>query len=148
VARVMCCMRATARDWVRLGVLMVQDGRWHGKQVLPGNWVRTMATPSPRNPSHGLGLWLGSPYVAKRSFFEGQPGILPQSAPFLAPDVRMMEGGGFRVIYIVPSAQLVIFRHGPTVNDWDHAYLVNSILRRLPAYRRSAARSIETVRPQ
>ena len=136
VARVMCCMRATPRDWARLGVLVSQEGRWQGKQVLPAGWVRTMATPSPRNPSHGLGLWLGSPYVAKRSFFEGQPGILPQSEPYLAQDVRMMEGGGFRVIYMVPSEQLVIFRHGQTVDNWDHAFLVNSILRGLPAYRR------------
>jgi hypothetical protein len=90
-----------------------------------------MATPSPRNPSHGLGLWLGSPYVPKRTFFEGQPGILPQSEPFLADDVRSMEGGGFRVIYMVPSEQLVIFRHGQTVEDWDHAHLVNVLLRGL-----------------
>jgi CubicO group peptidase (beta-lactamase class C family) len=131
VARVMCCMRATPRDWTRLGVLVVQDGRWNGKQVLPAGWVRTMATPSPRNPNHGLGLWLGSPYVAKRAFFEGQPGILPQSEPYLADDVRSMEGGGFRVIYMVPSEQLVIFRHGQTVDDWDHAHLVNVLLRGL-----------------
>ncbi len=141
VARVMCCMRATPRDWARLGVLVLQDGRWQGKQVLPVGWVRTMATPSPRNPSHGLGLWLGNPYVAKRSFFEGQPGILPQSEPFLANDLRMMEGGGFRVIYMVPSEQLVIFRHGPTVENWDHAFLVNSILRGLPGHRRLSSRN-------
>jgi CubicO group peptidase (beta-lactamase class C family) len=141
VARVMCCMRATPRDWVRLGVLVMQDGRWQGKQVLPAGWARTMATPSPRNPSHGLGLWLGSPYVALRSFFEGQPGLVPQSEPFLASDVRTMEGGGFRVIYMVPSEQLVIFRHGPAVSNWDHAFLVNSILRGLPAHRRHATRS-------
>jgi CubicO group peptidase (beta-lactamase class C family) len=132
VARVMCCMRATPRDWARLGVLVAQDGRWNGRQVLPAGWVRTMATPSPRNANHGLGLWLGSPYVARRSFFEGQPGTLPQSEPYLADDVRSMEGGGYRVIYIIPSQQLVIFRHGQAVDDWDHAHLVNVLLRGLP----------------
>jgi CubicO group peptidase (beta-lactamase class C family) len=140
VARVMCCMRATPRDWTRLGVLVAQDGRWNGKQILPAGWVRTMATPSPRNASHGLGLWLGNPYVPKRTFFEGQPGILPQSEPFLADDVRTMEGGGFRVIYMVPSEQLVIFRHGQAVEDWDHAHLVNVLLRGLRGRGRQAIR--------
>jgi CubicO group peptidase (beta-lactamase class C family) len=131
VARVMCCMRATPRDWARLGVLMLQDGKWDGRQVLPKDWVRTMSTPSPRNPNFGLGLWLGSPYVAKRSYFEGKPGVVPQSEPFLADDVRIMEGGGYRTVFIVPSRHLVIFRHGPGDPGWDNAYLVNTVLRSL-----------------
>lgn len=131
VARVMCCMRATARDWTRLGVLISQGGAWQGAQVLPKGWVEVMASPSARNPNFGLGLWLGSPHVALRTYFEGQPGFVPQSEPYLADDVCIMEGGGFRVVYIVPSEELVIFRHGPGVPDWDGAYLVNTALRGL-----------------
>jgi len=128
-ARVMCCMRATPRDWARFGVLVMQNGRWNGQQVLPKGWVETMATPSARNPSFGLGLWLGSPYVASRSYFEGKPGGMPQSEPFLADDVRMMEGGGFRTVYMVPSRDLMILRLGQQVSDWDHAALVNTVIR-------------------
>jgi CubicO group peptidase (beta-lactamase class C family) len=129
VARVMCCMRATARDWARIGVLVLNDGRWGKEQVLPAGWVKTMATPSARNPNYGLGLWLGSPYVQRRTYFEGQPGPIYQSEPFEAPDVRMMEGGGFRTIWVVPSRELMILRLGEQVPDWDHAYLVNTIVR-------------------
>jgi CubicO group peptidase (beta-lactamase class C family) len=132
VARVMCCMRATPRDWTRLGVLVMQNGRWQGRQVIPEGWVERMATPSARNPNFGLGLWLGSPYNARRAYFEGGPGLIPQSEPYLADDVRIMEGGGYRVVYMVPSQRLVIFRHGPGVADWDNAYLVNAVLRALP----------------
>jgi len=88
-----------------------------------------MATPSSRNPNFGLGLWLGSPYVASRSYFEGKPGVMPQSEPFLADDVRMMEGGGFRTVYMVPSRDLMILRLGQQVKDWDHAALVNTVIR-------------------
>ena len=130
VARVMCCMRATPRDWARVGLLLAQDGKWEGKQVLPPGWARVMGTPSARNPNFGLGLWLGSPYVAKRSYFEGQPGVVAQSEPFVADDVRIMEGGGNRTIFIVPSRQLVILRHGQQVPDWDSAALVNAVLRK------------------
>jgi CubicO group peptidase (beta-lactamase class C family) len=137
VARIMCCMRATPRDWARLGLLLLNEGRWGKQQVLPAGWVDRMASPSARNPHYGLGLWLGSPYVAHRPYFEGQAGVVPQSRPFLAPDVRMMEGGGFRVIYVVPSRKLVILRLGEHDDDWDHAYLVNTIIEGLGAPSRS-----------
>jgi hypothetical protein len=42
--------------------------------------------------------------------------------------VRIIEGGGFRVLYMSPSQDLVIFRHGPGVPDWDGAFLVNTAL--------------------
>lgn len=129
VARTMCCMRATARDYARLGVMVAQDGTWEGRQVLPKGWVKTMATPSAVNPNFGMGLWRGAPFVKLRTYFEGQPGVIPQSEPYLADDVVMMEGGGFRIIHMVPSEQLVIFRHGPGVPDWDGAWLVNTALR-------------------
>jgi CubicO group peptidase (beta-lactamase class C family) len=132
VARVMCCMRATPRDWARLGVLLLNDGRWNGRQVLPAGWVKTMTTPSQRNPNYGLGLWLGTPYVPVRAMFEGRPGGIPQSEPFAAPDVRFMEGGGYRTIFMVPSRDLMIMRLGHQVPDWDHAYLVNAVLKGLP----------------
>ena len=131
VARTMCCMRATPRDWARYGQLILQDGKWQGAQVLPAAWVKTMATPSPRNPNFGIGLWLGTPYVAKRGYFEGKPGVIPQSEPFLADDVRMMEGGGYRTIFVVPSRGLMILRLGQQVDNWDHAYLVNAVIRGL-----------------
>jgi CubicO group peptidase (beta-lactamase class C family) len=130
-ARVMCCMRATPRDWARLGMLVLDGGKWRGEQVLPKGWVETMATPSARNPSYGLGLWRGSPYVAKRLYFEGQPnsGGIANSEPFLADDVLMMEGGGNRVIWAVPSKQLMIMRLGEQVEGWDQSYLPNLLLR-------------------
>ena len=131
VARMMCCMRATPPDWARLGQLVLQDGVWNGRQVLPKGWVSTMATPSARNVNFGIGLWLGTPYVASRTYFEGQPGVIPQSEPYLADDVRIMEGGGFRTVFIVPSHDLVIHRHGSADPNWDHAALVNIVIRGL-----------------
>jgi CubicO group peptidase (beta-lactamase class C family) len=131
VARVMCCMRAKPRDWARLGLVLLNDGQWDGEQVLPEGWAKTMAEPSPTNPNFGLGLWIGTPYVDMRTYFEGQPGVVQQSEPFLAEDVRFMEGGGFRTIFVVPSEDLMIMRLGQLDPDWDAAYLVNSFLRAL-----------------
>lgn len=129
VARTMCCMRATPRDWTRLGVLISRDGVWNGEQVLPKDWTDTMATPSSVNPNFGVGLWLGTPYDPMRTYFEGEPGAIPMSEPYLVDDVRIMEGGGFRVVYMSPSQDLVIFRHGVWVPDWDASYLINTAIR-------------------
>jgi len=132
VARVMCCMRAAPRDWARLGVLILNGGTWNGEQVLPEGWVDTMATPSPVNPRFGTGLWLGTPWIRMRSYWEGTPGVIPHEEPFVVDDVRMMEGGGFRVIFTVPSEDLMILRLGNSQNPkWDHSYLVNTFLRTL-----------------
>ncbi|MBT4740428.1 MAG: serine hydrolase [Rhodospirillaceae bacterium] len=132
VARVMCCMRATPRDWARFGTLILDDGKWYGEQVLPEGWVDTMATPSLVNPRFGIGLWLGTPWVRMRTYWEGEPGVIPHVEPFVADDVRMMEGGGFRVIFTVPSEDLMILRLGNSQNPkWDHSYLVNTYLRTL-----------------
>lgn len=128
-ARVMCCMRATARDYTRLGVLIAQDGVWQGQQVLPEGWAQTMAAPSAKNPNFGIGLWLGSPYVETRRYYPERKGGVPASEPYLVDDVRIMEGGGYRVVYASPSQELVIFRHGVGVPDWDGAYLMNTAIR-------------------
>lgn len=126
----MCCMRATPMDWARVGLLLAQDGRWQGRQVLPAGWAREMGTPSPRNPNFGIGLWLGSPFVPMRSCTsKGSPAWCHSPSRSWLDDVRIMEGGGNRTVFIVPSKQLVIFRHGQQVSDWDNARLVNTVLR-------------------
>ena len=97
--------------------------------MLLRGWVRTMATPSPRNPNFGLGLSLGTPSVAMRTYLEAKPGAVPQSEPFLATDIWFKEVGGFRDVFIVPCAQPVICRHGTSTSHWDKAYTVNLFLR-------------------
>ena len=127
--RAMCCLRATPRDWARVGELMLRDGVWQGRRVLPAGWVARMAMPSARFANFGAGLWLGSPYVAMRGLEQGKPGVVRQSEPFLADDVRFIEGGGNRVVFFVPSRDLVVVRLGLQDKDWDQSVLVNTIIR-------------------
>jgi CubicO group peptidase (beta-lactamase class C family) len=59
-----CCLNATLRDYGRLGLLLLNEGRsLAGRQVLPAAWVREMMTPAaaPGAPGGGYGyqMWLG-----------------------------------------------------------------------------------------
>lgn len=139
VARTMCCMRTTPHDLARLGVLLLNDGKQDGRQILPPGWSGTLAEPSLRNPNFGLGMWLGSPFNHLRSYDESKRGMVPQSEPFLADDVRFMEGGGYRELYIVPSRKLVILRLGTQSKGWDNAFLVNTVIRGMRSTRSGPA---------
>jgi CubicO group peptidase (beta-lactamase class C family) len=39
-----CCFHAHARDYAKLGRLMLNDGKWNGEQVLPQFWVNDLYT--------------------------------------------------------------------------------------------------------
>jgi hypothetical protein len=50
-----CCLRATAEDWLRLGLLLADRGRIGPRQLLPPGFVDEMVVDSPVHPGYGLG---------------------------------------------------------------------------------------------
>lgn len=54
-----CCINATLRDYGRLGLFALNEGRLaDGTAVLPVNWMTESTTPSPANPIYGYLWWL------------------------------------------------------------------------------------------
>ncbi|MEP0188915.1 MAG: serine hydrolase [Erythrobacter sp.] len=119
---------ASLRDWARVGLMIMQDGEFAGKQVVPSAWIEATQTPSANNPKYGLQTWIGSPYVPMRKYNpEGELGVA-QAEPFLADDVIFFDGFGGQRVYIVKSAGLVIVRSGEVNFTWDEGVLVNLAL--------------------
>ena len=49
-----------AQDQARIGMLMLQRGRWDGVQVLPEDWIAQSMVPCALNPTYGLLWWLNT----------------------------------------------------------------------------------------
>lgn len=128
MARTFCCLLATAEAWMQVGVLMLEQGRVQGRQIVPADWITAMTTPSALNPNFGLQVWLGAPASGLRRYNSASTLEVVHSEPYLADDVFFMDGMGGQRVYVVPSADLVIVRIGAIAPDWDDAVLPNTLL--------------------
>jgi CubicO group peptidase (beta-lactamase class C family) len=132
-----CCTQLPAETWLRLGILLMNDGVWEGRRLLSQNYVAAMKVPSAGNPRYGLGLWIPGDYIVRRGF--GRPdqmlGAVFHSEPYLAKDLFLFDGLDDQVLYMIPSQKLAILRMGdapPRSPEWDNAFLPNLISRALP----------------
>jgi CubicO group peptidase (beta-lactamase class C family) len=86
-------LRLRPRDLAKLGQLMLNDGRWNGRRVLPAGWAAQSAKPRINGEGlffYGYQWWLG------RSFANGRE--LTWVAAF---------GLGAQRVYVVPALDLV-----------------------------------------
>ncbi len=131
-----CCMMLPAESWLRLGVLMLNDGVWNGKRLLPAGYVAELKRGSAQNPYYGAGVYPSGTYIERRGAANpdtGAPGVL-HGEPYAAEDLFLFDGNANQVVYIVPSAKLVVLRMGsspPKTPEWDNAVLPNILLRGL-----------------
>jgi len=68
-----CCINATLRDYGRLGLFALNDGRLaNGEQVLYEGWMRDSITPSQGSSRYGYLWWLGENGTFEASGIFGQ----------------------------------------------------------------------------
>jgi CubicO group peptidase (beta-lactamase class C family) len=106
---------ASTRDMARFGLLVLAGGRW-GDQVVfpdPAYLQSALSTSQQLNLSYGLLWWLNG----KESHITARgakiAGALNPQAP---PDLVQAAGAGDKRIYVVPSRDLVVARHGPAAS--------------------------------
>lgn len=122
-----CCLIATARDWLRLGLVLMGEGN-----VLSKARRDALLAPSAANPAYGQLIWRGSPWRPVRNYRPSGPFGVRHSAPYLADDTFFFDGYGGQRVYVVPSRRLVIVRTGAEIADWDDAALANEVIAALP----------------
>ncbi|CCG36479.1 beta-lactamase family protein [Xanthomonas citri pv. mangiferaeindicae LMG 941] len=112
-------MYATARDWVKIGQLMLQRGRWNGQRILSDDWIAYAIRATPEAAREGVGYGAGVWLPTKESFGD----ILPEGSYY-------MRGFEEQYMFVIPSRHMVILRLGLTrpAENFDVRRFVADIL--------------------
>lgn len=87
-----CCINSNARDFAKLGQLLLNDGQVNAKHILNSSFIEQMRTPTQLSKgAYGMGLWINYDAPIKHYYFWGLYG---------------------QYIIVVPEYQMVIVRTG------------------------------------
>ena len=122
----------TAREWARLGELVVGGGNYRGRQIVPANLLREAFAGSQVNPAYGLTFWLNqqSPN-GHEGDMERMLDLPWESAEWRgvcfckdAPaDMVVALGSHYQRLFIIPSLKATIVRQGSGANFSDAEFL-------------------------
>ncbi|PYJ70687.1 MAG: hypothetical protein DME76_04565, partial [Verrucomicrobia bacterium] len=122
----------TAREWARLGELVLGRGNYHGRQIVPANLLREAFVGSQANPSYGLTFWLNQQAPNGREADMERMLDLPwqttqwngvcicKDAP---ADMAVALGSHYQRLFIIPSLKTIIVRQGSGGNFSDAHFL-------------------------
>jgi CubicO group peptidase (beta-lactamase class C family) len=122
----------TAREWARLGELVLGRGNYHGRQIVPAALLREAFSGSQANPSYGLTFWLNqqAPTVQEADM-ERMLDLSWQSTQWNgvcvckdAPaDMVVALGSGYQRLFVIPSMKAIIVRQGSNAKFSDAHFL-------------------------
>lgn len=90
-----CCISTNARNFARFGQLMLQDGQWEGRQLVPKAFLDLMRTPD-ADANYGYSTWINESNSPSFYSFQGHLG---------------------QYIIVVPEYDLVLVRLGKSSDD-------------------------------
>lgn len=124
-----CCILSRPIDWLRIGGLFINQGRYKGRQIVPAQWLEEMLASSPGYEGYGYQVWVDDQQIGGERP-ERVPLVPWQSEPFAAPRVVIFHGHGGQRTYVMPDKRLVIVRAARQWPEaWDDALLPNVIWR-------------------
>ena len=122
----------SAREWARLGELVLGKGSYRGHQIVPGSLLNEAFTGSRANSSYGLTFWLNREAPSAREI-DIENMLIPswqrenwsdicicRAAP---ADMVVALGSGYQRLFIVPSMNALIVRQGSNAKFSDAKFL-------------------------
>ena len=102
--------RSSLRDMSKFGLLILRNGKWEDRQLVSAKFVKAATNTSQKlNEAYGYLWWLnGKPSFKLAGGRAGQGMIWPDCPP----DAFGALGAQDKKIYVVPSLDLVVSRHG------------------------------------
>ena len=122
----------TAREWARLGELVLGNGKYRRRQIVPAALLREAFIGSQANPSYGLTFWLNQQAPGGREEDLERMLDLPwQAAQWTdvcickdAPaDMVVALGSHYQRLFIIPSLRAIIVRQGSEAKFSDAHFL-------------------------
>jgi len=122
----------TAREWARLGELVIGNGNYHLRQIVPSTVLREAFVGSQVNPAYGLTFWLNQQAPNGREADMERMLDLPwQNAHWSgvcvckdAPaDMVVALGSHYQRLFIIPSLKAIIVRQGSEAKFSDAHFL-------------------------
>jgi CubicO group peptidase (beta-lactamase class C family) len=123
----------TAQEWARLGELLLGNGKYRGRQIVPAALLREAFTGSQANPSYGLTIWLNqqSRKPSGETDFERMLDLPWQAAQWTdvcickdAPaDMVVALGSHYQRLFVIPSLKAIIVRQGSEAKFSDGHFL-------------------------
>jgi CubicO group peptidase (beta-lactamase class C family) len=122
----------TAREWARLGGVILGKGSYHGRQILPAALLREAFAGSTANPSYGLTFWLNQQAPGGREAdMERMLDLRWQNVQWTnvcickdAPeDMVVALGSGYQRLFVIPSLEAIIVRQGSNASFSDARFL-------------------------
>src|SRR5262245_44708470 len=122
----------TAREWACLGQLVLGQGSYRGRQIVPAALLREAFAGSAANPSYGLTFWLNrqapnSPEVDLERMLdlpwqraEWTDVCVCKDAP---ADMIVALGSHYQRLFIIPSLKAIIVRQGMEARFSDAHFL-------------------------
>jgi CubicO group peptidase (beta-lactamase class C family) len=114
-----CCFHARLQDWLRVAMVLLNDGNFEGKAVVPPGWVERMRRPTSADGKAGFGVELAA---AARG-----------AEPFAADDLLFLRGPGRWRLWVIPSLRLALLFGSKSAASpwWDETRLPNLVIRAL-----------------
>ena len=92
VEKSFCCIQSNARDWGKIGQLLINDGKIDGIPIISASFISQMITPAEHSKgTYGMGLWINNDTKVKHYYLHGLYG---------------------QYVIVVPQYDLVIVRMG------------------------------------
>ena len=122
----------TAREWAQLGELVLGQGSYRGRQIVPAALLREAFAGSAANPSYGLTFWLNQQAPdGHEADMERMLDLRWQDAQWTnvcvckdAPaDMVVALGSGYQRLFVIPSLKAIIVRQGSNARFSDAHYL-------------------------
>lgn len=109
-----CCLNSNARDFARLGKLVLQNGQWNGEQIVPEDYVKKATSAA---------TWLKDRDGNTLDYYGYQFWIINYKGMTI-PYFRGVKG---QMIYVIPDKNAIVVRLGEYISqDKIHNHSINT----------------------